>query len=437
MIRFLASGGKSAPADFKVIKESREEVLRRLSFLEAEAMRARRASLLELELQGLEVALRNTPGKRILVAGWYGADNLGDELMLRAVLEHLPEEALARTAVLLWDNSTYDRMTLDARVHVIHYPATTRELDALVSHFDVVVWGGGAILDDGQFNNDANNFNTGNLFIRINDLMLGRGKQVFCLGLSSNKAMSNSSYLSRLRRIVGAASHFSLRDKNSRDLLVGLDMPAEKLTTCEDLAFSLKLISDIRKKGDAECFTLGFVPLHVEGLLETYANVLTQVVTEAKTFADGRKVKILLIPFLNEGGFDENANGELKRLLEGRIEDCQIELARYELNPSESPIRECNMLISYKYHAALIACCAGIPCLMVSRDEHAHYANKMSHLAELAGVESAQVSSGKFEKEAGACSKAFFDESTSPRIRDNVYAAMSDYMDMICREIAL
>lgn len=417
-------------------EEAREELICRLTFLEAETMRARRAALLASELQGLEVALRNTTGKRILVAGWYGADNLGDELMLRAVLEHLPEEALTRTAVLLWDNSTYDRMTLDARVHVIHYPATTRELDALVNHFDVVVWGGGAILDDGQFNNEANNFNTGNLFIRINDLMIGRGKQVFCLGLSSNESVTDSLYLSRLGDIVSGASHFSLRDKKSASHLINLGMPEDKLTICEDLVFSLASIRDINTTHDKSCYTLGFVPLYADGLLDTYADVLACVISEAKIAAEAAAVKILLIPFLNEGGFDERANAELKRLIEGRVRGCEVELARYELNPVLSPILKCDSLICYKYHAALIACCAGIPCLMVSRGEHAHYANKMSHLAELAGVEGAQVSSSEFEKSAGTCARAFFAEMHPPRIRESVYRDMDAYMNAVCQEIA-
>lgn len=34
---------------------------------------------------------RNPAQKRILLAGWYGAENLGDELMMQTVIEHIPE----------------------------------------------------------------------------------------------------------------------------------------------------------------------------------------------------------------------------------------------------------------------------------------------------------------------------------------------------------
>lgn len=82
--------------------------------------------------------------KRILVAGWYGAGNLGDELILRAVLSQLPEKAPGRTTVLLWDNPTYERLSLDLRVNTIHYPTTTWQLETLANAFDIVVLGGGA-----------------------------------------------------------------------------------------------------------------------------------------------------------------------------------------------------------------------------------------------------------------------------------------------------
>lgn len=113
---------------------------------------------------------------RILVAGWYGAENLGDELMMRTVIEHIPAHRLSDTWVLLWDNFEYPRMSLDPRVHVIHCPRSLWELQWYADAFDVLVWGGGAIIDDEQFSNDSFNINTGNLFIHLSSLMLARKK---------------------------------------------------------------------------------------------------------------------------------------------------------------------------------------------------------------------------------------------------------------------
>lgn len=436
MIRAFSGKIANPAPTFSPLTIGQERIEGRIAFLEAETMRARRTALLSMELQGFDLAVSQHPGKRILIAGWYGADNLGDELMLRAVLEHLPEEALSRTGVLLWDNSTYDRLTLDPRVHAIHYPATTRELDALVDHFDVIVWGGGAILDDGQFNDDAGNFNTGNLFIRINELMIGRGKEVYCLGLSANERLSDKIYLFRLNHIIENASHFSIRDKRSIALLNTLGMPENRITACEDLVFSMSATRSLQKSPSTDYFTVGFVFFHTDNLLDTYAQVVADTLTAAKPFAEGKKLRALLIPFLNEGHFDERVNRDLKSRFDLQANEFDVELAEYELNPALSPILSCDLLVSYKYHSALIACCAGVPCLAVSRSEHAHYANKMAHLAKLAGVPDSCIGSTAFENDTAHCVQQFPTHPHVPVIESDVYASMASYMDSICKEIA-
>ncbi len=436
MIRSLMGKSMNSSVDFSPLTNGQGRIEGRLAFLEAETMRARRTALLSMELRGFELATSQRPGKRILIAGWYGADNLGDELMLRAVLEHLPEEALSRTGVLLWDNSTYDRLSLDARVHPIHYPAATRELDALVDHFDVVVWGGGAILDDNQFNDDVNNFNTGNLFIRINELMIGHGKEVYCLGLSANESLSDTRYLSKLKHVIENAEHFSIRDDRSVELLISLGMPQDKITSCEDLVFSMACVPTIHNEPKEDCLTVGFVLFHAGDLLETYAEVIQGSIKAAEAFAEHKRVKALLIPFLNEGHFDEHMNSELSGALEEKMSGVKIELANYEIDVTRSPIRNCDVLISYKYHSALIASCAGIPCLMVSRSENPHYANKMSHLAELAGEPSRCISSSIFESSAGDCVRKLLEQSNTVTIGEDIYTTMSAYMDSICKRLA-
>lgn len=386
----------------------------RLAWLESEAGRARRAALLSCELQGFERSLRGCSGKRILVAGWYGADNLGDELMMRSVLEHMPSETRRCTAVLLWDNPTYDRLNLDPLVHPIHYPATTRELDAIVDYFDVVIWGGGAILDDGQFNDDVNNFNTGNLFIRISELMIGRGKEVYCLGLSANESISNKRYIEHLRNIATNANRFSLRDPRSKEALVSVGVPSEHLVACDDLVFALKELEDGKRAIDKNVYTLGFVFLHTMDLLDTYASVVEACASEARAHAEGREVRVRLIPFMNEGHYDESMNEALKDKLSNA--GIEAESADYSPKVVDSPILGCDALVSYKYHSALIACCYGIPCLLVSRGEHPHYANKMRHLANLAGIGGMCVGSGEFEESPAELAKRLFMDPAVPRI---------------------
>ncbi len=406
----------------------------RMSFLESEQMRSRRTSLLAAELANLDRAIPKDSGKRILVAGWYGADNLGDELMLRAVLTHLSEDALKRASVLLWDNSTYDRLDLSHLVHTIHYPATTRELDFFVDSFDIAIWGGGAILDEAQFNDDANNVNTGNLFIRINELMLSRGKHVFCLGLSAIPKLNNDKYVNRLSRIVEKADHFSLRDERSLATLTDCGIDPSKIHLCEDLAFSLSELAKLKPLAkENDNFVLGFVPIYSEITAYAYTEILLKIVNESKRVLDGQAVELLLIPFLNEGHFDENKNAELQNSLQEK--GLQVSTADYSHRLDISPIRACNAVISYKYHAALLACSFGIPCLLVSPHNHPHYPNKMKHLAKLANVPLAHIPDDELKNNPTLSTQALFNNPLQPRISKQIYEQAEQYMNKVCSEI--
>lgn len=69
--------------------------------LESETGRARHVAPLACGLQSFERSLRGVPGKRILLASWYGAGNLGDKLLMCSALERMPGEISRLTTVLL------------------------------------------------------------------------------------------------------------------------------------------------------------------------------------------------------------------------------------------------------------------------------------------------------------------------------------------------
>lgn len=184
---------------------------------------------------------------KVLLAGWYGAENFGDELMLRTILDFLPKDILPQTAVLLWDNYSYPRDAIDPCVTLIHYPQSTWQLDQLARQFDVLVWGGGAIIDDSQYNDDPNNTSTGNLFIRLSKSMIAMKKTVYCLGLSSNESISNKAYARELDFIVNNSTLFSLRDPYSLQSLHSSGINTEKIVLCEDLVFANDALRQLPK----------------------------------------------------------------------------------------------------------------------------------------------------------------------------------------------
>lgn len=397
-------------------------------------------------------ALPAADGPRILVCGWYGADNLGDELMLRSVLEHLPDEALPRTTVMLWDNPGYERLSLDWRVRTVHYPTSTWELEQLADGVDSVVWGGGAILDERQFDGSPENVSTGNVFVRLNELVLARGGSVWCLGLSSNATLSDESYRAHLSGIVARASHFSLRDPYSLSALVGAGVPADGLSRCGDLVFGLSTLRGMAQRGGMGSLpaghgrpeataagagrrplVVGFAFLHRDELVRAQGTAVHDVMLGLAE-ATGRPVQAVLIPLAEEGtGFDDRMNAAVREAARGIDASLDVRCAPYTLDLAASPLARCDACVSSKYHAALIAATLGIPTLGVVDTDHPHYANKMRHLAELGHFEDTLVTSSDFYAHARELA-ARLAESTAPHVGGDVLSGTDAYLrDVLAR----
>lgn len=330
-----------------------------------------------LEYIGALSTYVTSASKKILIAGWYGASNFGDDLMLKTLLERFSKSMLHNITVLLWDDPFFDRLELPLAVNTIHYPKTTQQIEQLANVFDMIVWGGGAILDDRQFDNNPNNYSTGNLFIRLNLSAIAKGKQVWCLGLSANDRYQNAGYLSLLQKIINGSMHFSLRDRFSLQQLESNGIDCSNITLCNDIAFASKELSSLAKTTRiTSSDSIGLVCLCIEELYEHYIAVLHALATDP---ALRNVAEIRLISFYNEGNHDEVFLSRLST----SIQDSRVRVVPYATSIPNLELSDCSLCICYKYHAALISCALGIPTLIICNEEHPHYSNKMRQLGEL------------------------------------------------------
>lgn len=233
--------------------------------------------------------------------------------MLCAAIEPMPEESIDRVHVLLWDNADYDRLQPDPRIHVLHYPDFTWDLELLADRFEALVWDGGAIIDDQQFAGDPGNYNTGNLFVRLSELMLGRGKKAYALGLSTNDNLADTEFNARLVGIVDRCELFSVRDDPfSVQALARAGVDKSKIIQCEDLAFCRDELRRLRETHVAAPEKrLGVVLLCIESRSERNRALLEPLVSSTRLKDEGYSIS--LIPFLDEGGWD---SAYFRRLLE-------------------------------------------------------------------------------------------------------------------------
>lgn len=375
---------------------------------------------------------REYNGRRILLAGWYGASNCGDELMMRTMLQHF-EGMGVRVSVLLWDDPNYDFSRLPACADQIHYPRSTWELRQLAEYYDALVWGGGAILDDAQFSHDPKNINTGNLVIWLSEEMLKRQKDVFAVGLSANESIeSNSEYASRLSRVVQGCRHVSMRDKYSIDALKAAGVDVSTVGLCEDIVFGNREIGS-KAMRDSSSYTVGVVLMMGDVTIEHNRHVLPRIIDELRSRL-GESFTVRLIPFYNLWSFDTVL---LKQLCEELgISDC-VEIAPYTDDLGQNRLLSCDAVVAYRYHACLVAAASEIPTLFICVDDHPHYKNKMRHIAELFGMSdgllmaSTCLDDGSFDERFAALLEGYL----VPRVPDGLFANAERFLDEVCSSI--
>lgn len=347
---------------------------------------------------------------------------------------------------MLWDNFAYPVMELDPLVNVIHYPRSLWELRAYANAFDILVWGGGAIIDDSQYSNDPLKISTGNLFIHLSKLIEARDKQVVCLGLSTSAALANPQLSKAIANIAEHCEVLAIRDHHSMESLVACGVPQESLSTCSDLVFANSILQRMRddrkgtKRGHElpnQPFTIAFVALCTDYVQQHYIRVLSHIQKElnhdrnreAHDVNSKGEYRIVLVPFGNLEAEDTRYYQQLLNKMEvsGNSID-NIEVAAYTNQVSNLALCQCDFYIAYKYHAALIANAVGLPSISVCATRHPHYPNKMAHLAHICDYSNNLIDDYLFEQQAGTLLIKKIADGCGPHVSESLFEETDSWL---------
>ena len=157
----------------------------------------------------------------VLVAGWVGSTNLGDELVLAGLTALLRAEGHGVTAVSVDPAAT-------ERTHGIPAVAPAQVL-AAAGRADAVVLGGGGLLQDET--------SALNLPYHLSRVWAGRARRTPVVGLGLGAGRLTTRLGRALVRASLAGVPLTVRDAPSADLLAGLGLP--RPTVAADLALAL------------------------------------------------------------------------------------------------------------------------------------------------------------------------------------------------------
>ncbi|MEO8286370.1 MAG: polysaccharide pyruvyl transferase family protein [Chloroflexota bacterium] len=341
---------------------------------------------------------RHSPGRsRIVILGWYGSNNTGDEALLQVIVEALRERGLDDIVVLSTKpDKTSARLSVASTTRSLFSIKTFRALHGA----NALILGGGGLMQDGT--------SVYNLPIYAAYVALARllGLKVIGWGLGAEPLWT---LLGRwlVRFIIHSSDHFSLRDHLSKQLLVKAGVSPGRIEVTADPAMLLNpepvetglpddgrpvVIFCIRHLPAIQPgFRLHYLmpvslrhrlgaewklePGRVEGLVESLARGIKVAVQELGA-------RVVLLP-LWPGRDDEMLDIVEQAALELGVAGDQISRAEVEHTPGRFSgyVGKADLLVSMRLHALIFASVQGVPMIALS------YARKVRGLMRELGFE--------------------------------------------------
>ncbi|MCE1255099.1 MAG: polysaccharide pyruvyl transferase family protein, partial [Anaerolineae bacterium] len=300
--------------------------------------------------------------KKILIAGYFGFMNTGDEVILSAMLQDIRGLNFDIDITVVSGNPDFTRQS--HHVNSIAW-ADIQEINHSILDSDLVILGGGGLFHD-YWGFDQSTILTSKhigipFYTSIGLLATLHSKplMLYAVGVGPLFSDEGKKYV---RAIADQAAIISVRDEQSKSELISIGIPSERITVTADPAYRLNIAVQSNKY-DPEKPTLGVALRNwdYDGNPDIWEKQIAMAVDQfLDSYPGGNAV---FIPFqdLNETLLDDSG-------VSGRIQAMLKNAARTVVINKELPFLErikvlsaCNLMVAMRLHAILFAIKYGIP----------------------------------------------------------------------------
>lgn len=306
---------------------------------------------------------------KILIVGFYGAFNVGDELMLETIISELEKVKNIEITIML-SNNEYCDISRYGNYKFIHYPLKTTDFEFLANKFDVVICGGGAVLDDSNYKLENYNLGLETIIVSLCESFIIKGKKTLLYGLSSIELLTNQEYIRKLDYISKNCTYFSLRDTNSKRSLSKSGIDVKRIKIVDDIVLANSKLKEININKKTKNNILGVVFIYNHKTMKKIYEIINELTNYLKDHKLNYEIK--LIPFYD---YKDNDIRHINSII-GKHKNIKTVNFKYKYQDVISEIDECKYVISMRYHSTLIANFLGKNVLCINYDEHQHYNNK-------------------------------------------------------------
>lgn len=312
--------------------------------------------------------------KKILVCGFYGAFNLGDELMAHALLSKIDMNKYDVT-VMISNNEHFDP-TKYKKVNFIYFPRYFYEFSLISSFFDAIIWGGGALIDDDGYDN-REYISIGMILNKLTASFINQGKPVYLYGLSSTGKFTKKEFLKDFNYLAKKATYFSLRDTNSKEVLEENGIDVKKVKIVHDLVFTYdELRYEKKKQSDENYIKVGVDLILNEQSMKNNKIIISKLINYLDNL--NKNYVINLIPYYT---YQDNDFRYLQSLKD-ELDNKNIKIYPYSYNIEEitNIIDENDYFVCSRYHMSLLTNALNKQVLFINYDIHRHYNVKNKYL---------------------------------------------------------
>lgn len=313
---------------------------------------------------------------RIVLFGYYGNHNLGDDLMLEGLLNDLCEEPSLKEITVVVAENYYPSRWPKARFIETTGPAAKLEILYRIARSRAVVMGGGTCIYETPGENNAGLY--GLLRILRTSAVLRARTAFCCVGVGD---ICTDRGRDAIRSIMGMSSHVSFRDEGSYQAAAALVPEQEAFSRGGDLVFLNRMVAreHPRAGSDEGIGEIGFCGVHA---FKDDPDVVAAVARNLQALSSAFGARIVFIP-MHRGTSHDHA---FHRAVAARLpKEVEVEFAEYA-SPAEAleRLRSVDFLIGMRLHAIVLADLLSIPNLAVEYSSKVRaYVQKTGFFADL------------------------------------------------------
>lgn len=314
--------------------------------------------------------------KIILIAGYYGFGNVGDEAILSVILADLRERRDDLKFIVVSGNPSETATAYD--VSSVHWQDIDALLDA-AKESDLIILGGGGLFQDhwGVIKGTSlTPFHSGISFYSAFGTLAALYQKPFMIYSVGVGPVISEEGKRLTRWTFDLANICTVRDQESKDILISLGIPEEKVEVTPDPALTLSLDSptavDILTAHSIDPTTTPLLGVCVRnwGDEETAKRWKKELAATLDRFLEAHNAHIIFIPFQILERTLENDHSAALDLVSMMQNQGRVSLLPQSYSPAviRGLISHCHLIIGMRLHSLIFAANTGVPAVALIYD---------------------------------------------------------------------